>query len=76
MLSTGIILSRFWMTQCHGKDEALLKKTIGYSVAAACLLITILFYPQSGNEARGEDAYDKVQILFIGNTQALLEPCG
>jgi hypothetical protein len=57
------------------KIETTLKTISRYSLAACLLVATFLLI--TGNvKARSKETPNKVQLLFLGSSNALLEPCG
>ena len=61
--------------ETQGETPNVKERMFRWSIAA-CLLAAASLFVLSNDEARCEDARQKMQILFIGNTQGLLEPCG
>lgn len=53
-----------------------MKKDVNCSVLVCVLAAAIFFCVLDTHEARCETDSLELQVLFIGDTKALLEPCG
>lgn len=47
----------------------------GYTIAV-CMLVSAFLCLRVSDDARGADAASTLQILYLANSNALLEPCG
>ena len=67
------MFSRRDATKLPREGGTVSRRTIGYST---CLLAAVFLCLTPGSGVRGEQPSRRLQILFIGDTRALLEPCG